>query len=384
MHRGRFILACVVAAIVILWAPYVSQIRRQIRTAFPGHFVLAVGSIVGVLIAGALIAALARIRTRRLARYGLLAAAVALAVSYSIVTRSGVPDVDVVERFHFVEFGLITLLFYRAWRPLNDVSMFVLPVLAGLLVGTLEEWFQWFIPVRVGEMRDIFLNMAAIGSGLLFSVAVDPPSAWSRTVQPGSFQRIARFGAVVIIALAGFFHSVHLGYAISDPEIGTFKSRHSAATLAALSADRAREWIVHPPPVEVPRMAREDQYMTEAVEHVMERNTLWGKGNIPDAWLENRILETYYAPVIDTPSYHSKTGHRWPDAQRRDAEAAYRAASASRPTGTYVSAANRAPIYLWRAWLFWVCVLAIVSGELAIFGGIDRIQRRKSAPSVIA
>jgi hypothetical protein len=75
---------------------------------------------------------------------------VLIGVGYSLRFADGRPDVDVVERFHFVEFGVITLLFYRAWRPLNDLSIVVLPLLAGLLVGTLEEWFQWFIPVRVG------------------------------------------------------------------------------------------------------------------------------------------------------------------------------------------------------------------------------------------
>ena len=36
---------------------------------------------------------------------------------------------------------------------------------------------------------------------------------------------------------------------------------------------------------------------------------------------ENLILEKYYAPVLDTPSYVSAQGHRWPASQRADAEA---------------------------------------------------------------
>jgi hypothetical protein len=378
VHRGRFVLACAVAAIVILWAPYVSQIRRAIRAAFPGHFVLVVGSIVGVLIGGALLAALARIRERRGLRYGLLAAAVVLGVGYSLATRDGRPDVDVVERFHFVEFGLVTLLFYRAWRPLGDLSMLVLPVLAGLLVGTLEEWFQWFVPVRVGEMRDIFLNIAAIATGLLFSVAVDPPASLSRSVGPGSFSRIGRFAAVVMIALAGFFQCVHLGYAIHDAEIGTFRSRYTAARLLELAADRAREWAAHPPPLETPKLAREDQYLTEGIEHVAERNELWGAGNIAGAWFENRILEQYYAPVIVTPSYHAKVPQRWPDEQRRDAEAGV----VSGFSRTYVSESNPAPLYTWSKTVFWICVLALVAIEVAAFEWMDRAQRQRLAAAV--
>jgi VanZ family protein len=172
---NRFVFAWTAAAAVILSAPFVGQIRSAIRAQFPGHFVLVVGSIIGLVIGAALLLTLLRIRDRRALRYGALVAAAGIGVGYSMGFAQGRADVDVVERFHFVEFGIVTLLFYRAWRPRNDWSIFVLPYLAGLLVGTLEEWFQWFIPVRVGEMRDIFLNSVAIATGLLFSVAVDPP-----------------------------------------------------------------------------------------------------------------------------------------------------------------------------------------------------------------
>ena len=67
----------------------------------------------------------------------------------------------VVETFHFVEDGVLTLMFYLAWRPIDDVSMLALPALAGALVGTLDEWFQRFIPSRVGEIRDVLLDSAA-------------------------------------------------------------------------------------------------------------------------------------------------------------------------------------------------------------------------------
>ena len=88
------------------------------------------------------------------------------------------------ERFHFIEYGLITFLFYRAWRPLEDPSIVILPALAALLVGTADEWLQWFIPNRVGELNDIFLNGIAIACGLVFSLGADPPDAFRRTLRP--------------------------------------------------------------------------------------------------------------------------------------------------------------------------------------------------------
>jgi hypothetical protein len=372
VFRGRFALACAVAAAVILSAPFMSQIRRQLRSAFPEPIALLIGV--------PLIVALVRVRERRALRYGALAAAVALGVGYSTFMRTGFPDVDAVERFHFVEFGLVTLLFYRAWRPLGDVSMFVLPVLAGLLTGTLEEWFQWFVPVRVGEMKDIFLNTAAIGSGLLFSIAVDPPPPQIARLRPGSPGRICRFAAAVGVTVAAFFHTVHLGYEIHDAEAGTFRSRHDAAGLGRLAADRAARWQSSPPPLTVPRVSREDQYLTEAVEHAAERNDQWDEGSHANAWLENRVLEKYYAPALDTPSYHSTTGLRWPEEQRRNAQAAVdaaRAAGADPATG-YVSDSNPAPIYTWSKPRFWTVILA-GAAAIVLFGAYADRRMRPAA-----
>jgi hypothetical protein len=272
-----------------------------------------------------------------------------------------------------VEFGLVTLLFYRAWRPLGDWSVFVLSFLAGLLVGTLEEWFQWFIPVRVGEMRDIFLNSAAIASGLLFSVALDPPAAFAGRLHPGSLRRLGRWFGVVVVALAAFFHTVHLGYEIDDAEIGRFRSRYTAARLSELSSARSAEWRSDPPPLTVRRLSREDQYLTEGIEHVMARNRRWESGDAAGAWHENRILEQYYAPVVGTPSYHAPAGSRWPDEQRRNAElAATLARESVLDTPVFVSTSNPAPIYTWPKQLYWLVVAALVAVTLGLTAWLDR------------
>jgi hypothetical protein len=377
----RFVFAWTAAAAVILSAPFVGQIRSAIRAQFPGHFVLVVGSIIGLVIGAALLLTLLRIRDRRALRYGALVAAAGIGVGYSMWFAQGRADVDVVERFHFVEFGIVTLLFYRAWRPRNDWSIFVLPYLAGLLVGTLEEWFQWFIPVRVGEMRDIFLNSVAIATGLLFSVAVDPPPTLAPRLRADSLRVMGRWAAVVILAIAAFFHVVHLGHEIRDPGIGTFRSRYTAGELAELSAARGRQWQADPPPLTIPRLSREDQYLTEGIEHVRRRNELWDEGDRAAAWHENRILEQYYAPVIGVRSYHAKDGSRWPDEQRRHAELAREAGGAeARPAGTdvplYVSRSNPAPIYTWPKPLFWLATLAAVGAILGATGSFTRLSAR--------
>jgi hypothetical protein len=228
-------------------------------------------------------------------------------------------------------------------------------------------------------MRDVFLNSAAIGSGLLFSVAVDPPAAFAARLRAGSLRRAGAWACVVIAALAGFFHSVHLGHEIDDPEIGRFRSRYTAVRLAELSSARSAQWRSTPPPLTVPRLSREDQYLTEGIEHVRERNRLWDAGNAAGAWYENRILETYYAPVLDTPSYHAPAGSRWPDEQQRSAQLA---ATLQRESvldlSGFVSASNPAPIYTWPILLYWLAVVGLVA---ALFAATTVLDRHRAAIS---
>ena len=349
LRRARFILAIVVATALVLSAPFIGFVRSWIRATFPGQFVRIVGGAIAVLAAAAIVAAILRIRQNRLLRYGALLAAVAGAIWFSIVEATGNADVDVVQRFHFVEYGIITFLFYRAWRALEDPAILLLPALAGLLVGTADEWLQWFIPNRVGEIADILLNGIAIGCGLLFSVGADPPARFTWSMRPGSILRVGRLAAATVVALALFVHIVHLGYDINDREVGVFKSRYSMTALPALAAAKRAEWQMHPPPLTLQRVSREDQYMTEGVTHVQRRNELLGADQAKGAWMENLILEKYYAPVLDTPSYVSRTGHRWSPEQRASVDVR---AAGSDPS--YVSAANPYPIFAWSRSVFWV------------------------------
>ena len=348
MIRARFALAVLAAAAIILSAPFISIIRNTIRDTFPGHFVLILGTVIGGCILAALIAALLRIRDRRLFRYGMIAAALAIGTAYSLLTSSPDANVAIVERFHFVEYGLLTLLFYRTWRPLDDWGVLILPVLAAMLTGTVEEWFQWFIPGRVGTVEDVFLNWVAILCGLLFAIGIDPPTLGANRVGRRSMRHISRTAALFVIVFGMFFDSVHIGHRIDLNGFGSFTSLYTAAELQAHARDRAQAWPVNPP-IDKTRLAREDQYRTEGIQHVRERNRAWDAGDIDAAWRENLVLEEYYAPVLDT-------GHRWPPEQRRDAESRATAGPRAAP---YVSAAYPYRVYTWRPLLWWIGVIGM-------------------------
>jgi VanZ family protein len=161
--RVRLLIATCASVALVLAAPYVGVVRSQIREAFPAQFSTIINGLVAAALLAAVVWGLPRVRTHRLARYAAMAGAFILGAAYARATASPDPTVRAVEHFHFVEYGLITVLFYRAWRPRGDASALALPVLATFTVGIADEALQWFIPARVGELQDVWLNAAAIG-----------------------------------------------------------------------------------------------------------------------------------------------------------------------------------------------------------------------------
>jgi hypothetical protein len=112
-----------------------------------------------------------------------------------------------------------------------------------------------------------------------------------------------------------------------------------------MSADRARRWKTHPPAT-LRRFSREDQYLAEALWHIQRRNDVEAEGGIWATWKENLILEKYFAPVLDIPTFATPGGARWPPEQRRNVAAAA-AAVAGAGERTYASDAHPFPIYAW-------------------------------------
>src|SRR6187397_1748039 len=99
-----FVVAVLVSAALVLSAPFIGYVRSWIRTRFPGQFVRIVGGAIAVIGVALVAAALLRVRSHRALRYGALALSIGCAAGYSLLTTTGVPEVDVVQRFHFIEY----------------------------------------------------------------------------------------------------------------------------------------------------------------------------------------------------------------------------------------------------------------------------------------
>lgn len=347
-----------VSLLVVASSPIVGQIRGALEAALPGHYrAILVGVIAGggaVLVAAAL-RQIGRQPGPRGARYATVAGAIVAALAYAQVTATGNPGVDLVEQFHFLEYGVVALLFYRVWRGRGDATAVLLPAGATFLAGIADEAVQWFVPGRVGELRDVLLNGVAIACGVAFGVGMQPPPAATVAFDRGSRVRLAAMSTAILLSTAAFVHAAHLGHELRDPDVGTFRSRFDAASLAAAAADRAARWR-QAPPVVLRRYSREDQYLNEGLWHVQRRNEAWAANDFAKAFRENLILEKYYAPLLMVPTYATPSGARWPDEQRATAAAAAAAAGG----GSYVSDAHPYPIYTWSGAALWTVAVATV------------------------
>jgi hypothetical protein len=357
----RFFPPLAASAAIVVGSPFVGEIRGAIRAAFPVGFTALVGGCLAIAVGLAAVLVLWRVRDRR--RLALVGSALAAGVVSALAVRSGDAEVDAVERFHFLEYGALAWLFYRAWRPRADPAALLLPVAASLMVAVADEWVQWFVPSRVGELRDVLLDGAAIACGLVASVGLAPPSRLDRRFRPGSRARVGALGLGLVVSLAVFIHSVHMGHWIDDPEVGAFQSRYTRAALTRLRAARAERWA-ETPPLPAPLLSREDQYLDEAMWHVRARNRAWAALDVGAAWRENLILERYYTPVLALRTGAADTSFAWPPAQRIDAEARGGAGTAA-----YISRAPGLPIYTWSPGPFWLAVVVLMAG---IAGGTWR------------
>jgi hypothetical protein len=347
------------ATLIVATAPFLGVLRAWVRLSFGLGYLSWVSA--GLAVAGlaALAWAILRIREHRALRYGALAMAAGLVALQVGSWSAGGREADVLERVHLLEYGLLAILFARAFRERHESRLLAVPVLLAVaLASVADELVQWLTPVRVGDGRDVLLNLWAGAIGLLFGLALSGPRGLFRPPAAATWRLAAGLGAVAVLAGALFFDLAHLGYEVHDPRAGVFLSWHSPEKLVRAAADRARRWPVEGVPADRP-LALEDRFRSEAGWHVNARNHAVTIGDLPLAWRENRILERWYGPFVDLP------GNHWPSAQK---EAIREELRASRPVALAPSPRYRSPTLAGRIVpgppriLFWIGAAALAVG----------------------
>jgi len=381
-RRLRTVVACAAAAAVVLASPLIGDLRNAILRAAPRYYVaiISAGVVLGAL--AVLTLCLRSITADRPRRIGILGLSALLAAVSFAALRSGNSNVDAVEAFHFVEYGVLTLLFFPFGQPGARWAAYVQAALATVAAGIADEWFQWFVPGRAGEWHDVLFDLLATACGLLLCLALDTRPLDVRRGRspdrPGATGRGTRLGigaALVILFLGAFLATLHLGSEIRDPEVGTFRSRFSAGRLRQLGAERLRAWGGGPPPV-IGRYGREDQYEAEALWHVRRRNF----GMDPDrkgdpveldvAWRENQILEGHFRAVLDAASAGGAVGHRLAPEQLADVDT-----RRAHGTAPFVSDAEALPIYVWPPVPFWAIVATVAAAAVVAGARLDRSRK---------
>ena len=305
-RAGAFAPPLVVALLIVTTSPVMPQVRdfllESLGARFAGVLAIGLGATIGAAIVGAALRIHEPRPARRWLRFGGLGLALALLGVQIFGFGTGNPLVDAVEHFHLIEYGALGALFYRTFRPYRDGSVLPLTVLAVTLVGIVDELVQWWTPVRVGDARDVVLNAYAGLCGMLVGLALAPPEGWVLRFGHVAARRVGWAAALTCLAFAFFYDRAHLGYEITDPEVGQFRDWHSRERLLQLEAERADRWAAHPPTgLEI--AGPEDFYLTAAIRHVTYRDESLARGDWFHAWKENLILETYYAPFLELRSF---------------------------------------------------------------------------------
>jgi len=154
------------AASILAIVPVARSIQRLVtkwagRSAF-GYFVL---SNVVLFLGAMLWLLIFRLRVRRLSSYLCLAAVGFLYVYFTLKLWAH-PE----EAVHFLEYGLLSFLLFRALRHhFSDGTIYFSAFFLGSLVGIIDEIYQWITPNRYWDWRDVGLNALAV---LLFQVAL--------------------------------------------------------------------------------------------------------------------------------------------------------------------------------------------------------------------
>ncbi len=342
-------------AYVVLWSglilvtvPFVREGADYVRGKWGGEaFTYGVTAIV-ILVAGAGVALLLKRRRSSVAGYAWLLGIAGLIVYLTFGLRAGSPE----EAVHFLQYGMLSLLLYRAFtHRVRDYSIYAAATIAGTVLGMVDETVQWLTPGRHFGVRDIWLNFTAVALVQAALAAGVRPKIVSGWPDRASLRRLCRLGVVAVaylglcllntpdriawytarLPMLGFIDAdqsimVEYGYLHGDAATALFRSRFTADELRRQARDRAEEGAailgryrdqaqygeflgIYTPVT--------DPFLHEAKVHLYSRdiNLEWARSNaqaderrrlFTKAYRANRILEDYFGELVHA------SGYAWP------------------------------------------------------------------------
>ena len=299
------------------------------------------------------------------------------------------------EALHFLEYGVLSLLIFRALsQRVRDPSIYLSALLIGALIGTVDEVIQWITPRRYWDFKDVWLNTFAV---LLVQSAIwlgIRPAVISCKVIPRSICLICRTGIALCFVLGlclcntpdvveryaaripalQFLRSnlstmAEYGYYHVDSDIGGFYSRMTLEELALQDQMRGQEVqtlleTYHDPrtygkfletitPIVDPfaheakiHLFRRDHYMAVLSKHRDDPEDEAYHATV--AYRENQLAEKYFSQTLAGSLYEQPRGRIEYLEKRLD------------PTIAYVSPVSRHLITLCPQWVFLSVIILII------------------------
>ncbi len=295
-----------------------------------------------VAVAAAVAAAVRYLARRRpaMASYAWLAVVASVFAGYTIYLWRQ-PE----EAVHFVEYGVLGVLAYRALsHRVRDRSIYAAALLLGAFVARLDELLQGVTPGRFWDPSDVWIGVLAVALAQVAIAGGLRPAIVAGPVRPASVRMLCRAGILLLAALAAtllntpgliawyservpalaFLRSnesvmVVYGHRWVDRQAGPFRSQLSAEELrrvdlergaeAARILDRFRDPAAYRAFVES-YTPLTDPFVREAYLHRRRRDQHLEWSSDPErdepqqrvhatvAWRENRILETYFPRTL--------------------------------------------------------------------------------------
>lgn len=203
------------------------------------------------------------------------------------------------EKVHFLEYGLLGLLLCKTLGcQIKNKMAYLLAIVLVYLVGMMDEGIQWALPNRVGEYRDIWINIVSGGLAILMVGIVIRPRVFQKHFQWTSLKPLCYTLAVALIFTGLFLQSVHgFGSRIFMPDTGTqFVSRFTEYDLLTLDKRQVQRFegkLID----DIPRVERQ-VFDYEARRHHELRNRYYNTQRFFESYCEQEILKTYFRSAI--------------------------------------------------------------------------------------
>ncbi len=301
------------------------------------------------------------------------------------------------EAMHVVQYGVLSLLLYRALRPtLCDPGLYVVATLAGATLGVLDEVIQWMVPGRFFDFRDMGINVLAVALVQLALARGIRPAQVTDPVRAPTLRIALRVATTLALLLSAVLSAtparlaalpdhwpvprldeapVEYGYSVQGPDGLHFVSRFSGEQLRMIDAVRGEEvgvrlqayageegyrlFLAHYPP-------SRDPFAHELRVHLFRRDRYWQRARaarsdpeqhdrlITIAFREQEILERYFARALQA------SGQDWPPDLRERACARVRPGPYRSPVSAHLvvwapeSLVRVLPLIGLMAFLLWV------------------------------